>query len=156
MGKDDWKLIGICGIYCGDCPSYLAHRTNDIGELEARAQRMGLPPEEVRCDGCLSDRVAPSCRECPAGFRDCAREHGVRWCFECSDFPCGRLEDFRDIHVENGISHHQHLVDELYYLKENGIEAWLDKKDREGRCPQCGRRVYWCSRVCPDCGREIR
>jgi hypothetical protein len=39
MKKDDWKLIGICGIYCGDCPSYLANQTNDFGELETRAQR---------------------------------------------------------------------------------------------------------------------
>ena len=51
MEKDDWKLIGICGIYCGDCPSYLAHQTNDIGELEARAQKMGFTIEETEDDG---------------------------------------------------------------------------------------------------------
>jgi hypothetical protein len=56
MEKDDWKLIGICGIYCGDCPSYLAHQTNDIGELKSRAQKMGFTLEEVRCDGCHSDK----------------------------------------------------------------------------------------------------
>ena len=59
MEKDAWKLIGICGIYCGDCPSYLGHQINDIGELEARAQRMGFTLEEVCCDGCHSDNVMP-------------------------------------------------------------------------------------------------
>jgi len=156
MEKDGWKLIGICGIYCGDCPSYLAHQTNDIEELKLRAQRTGFTLEEVRCDGCHSENLMPTCIECRHGFRQCAKEHRVRWCFECSDFPCQRLEDFKDIHVENGISHHKHLVDELYYLRENGIEDWLTKKEREGCCPQCGKKVYWCTRTCPDGGTGIR
>ena len=42
MEKNGWKLIGICGIYCGDCPSYLAHQTNDMEELKLRAQRTGF------------------------------------------------------------------------------------------------------------------
>jgi hypothetical protein len=28
--------------------------------------------------------------------------------------------------------------------------------DREGRCPQCGKRLYWFTRVCPDCHTRIR
>lgn len=156
MTKEDWKLIGICGIYCGDCPSYLASRKNDVPELEFRAREMGCGVEEVRCDGCHSDRVMKGCQECTSGFRSCAWEHGVTWCFECPELPCQRLEDFKDIHVENGISHHEHLVDELLYLKEQDVDAWLAKKDREGRCPQCGEKVYWKTRVCPDCGAGIR
>jgi predicted amidophosphoribosyltransferase len=48
------------------------------------------------------------------------------------------------------------LVDELYYLRENGIEDWLTKKEREGCCPQCGKKVYWCTRTCPECGTGVR
>jgi hypothetical protein len=156
MEKKDWRLVGICGIYCGDCPSYLAHRMNDVAELEARAKRTGFTLEEVCCDGCHSDKVMPSCLECGHGFRQCAREHQVTWCFECSDFPCQRLEDFKYIHIENGISHHEHLVKELFYLRENGIDAWLEKKALEAKCTQCGKRVYWCTRWCPNCGANLR
>ena len=156
MDRDAWKLIGICGIYCGDCPSYLAQQIDDPGELDKRAEEMGLRPEEVRCSGCHSDQVMVTCVECKAGFRDCAREHGVRWCFQCPDFPCRRLEDFKDVHVENGISHHEHLIAELTYLRDKGTEAWLKKKDQEGRCPRCRQRVYWSTRACPACGTQIR
>ena len=156
MEKDVWKLVGICGIYCGTCPSYLAQQQNDIAELEKRAGAMNFTVEETRCNGCHTDKVMPTCVECRHGFRKCAREHGVTWCFECVDFPCQRLEDFRHIHVENGISHHEHLIDELQYMKDNGMEAWLDKKDREGRCPSCGKLLYWFVRDCPDCNTHIK
>ena len=151
MEKDAWKLVGICGIYCGTCPSYLAQQENDMAELEKRARERNFTIEEVRCDGCHSDNLMPTCVECRHGFRQCAREHGVTWCFECPDFPCQRLEDFKHVHIENEISHHEHLIEELQYIKDHGLEAWLGKMDKEGRCPQCGKRLYWFTRVCPDC-----
>jgi len=156
MEKEAWKLVGICGIYCGTCPSYLAQQENDIAELEKRAREMNFTIEEVRCDGCHSDNLMPTCVECRHGFRQCAREHGITWCFECPDFPCQRLEDFKHIHIVDGISHHEHLVEELQYIKDHSMEAWLEKMDREGRCPQCGRRLYWFVRDCPDCHTHIK
>jgi hypothetical protein len=156
MEKDAWKLVGICGIYCGTCPSYLAQQENDMAELEKRARERNFTIEEVRCDGCHSDNLMPTCVECRHGFRQCAREHGVTWCFECPDFPCQRLEDFKHVHIENGISHHEHLIEELQYIKDHGLEAGLEKMDREGRCPQCGKRLYWHTRVCPDCHTRIK
>jgi hypothetical protein len=156
MEKDAWKLVGICGIYCGTCPSYLAFQENDIAELERRSQELGYTIEELRCEGCLSDKLMPSCIECRHGFRQCAREHGATWCFECADFPCQRLEDFKNVHIVDGISHHEHLVAELQYLKDNGLEAGLEKMDREGRCPRCGKRLYWSTRECPDCHAHIK
>ena len=156
MEKDAWKLAGICGIYCGTCPSYLAQQENDVAELEKRAREMNFTIEEVRCDGCHSDNLMPTCVECRPGFRQCAREHGVIWCFECPDFPCQRLEDFKHVHIVDGISHHEHLIEELRYIKDHNLNAWLEKVDREGRCPQCGKRVYWFTRVCPDCHTHIR
>ena len=156
MEKDAWKLVGICGIYCGACPSYLAWHNNDMAELERRARNRGFTLEEVRCEGCHSDKVMPTCIECRHGFRQCAKEHGVTWCFECGDFPCQRLEEFKDIHIEHGISHHEHLVDELAYMREHGMGAWLQKQERDGRCPECGKRLYWFARVCPECKTEVR
>ncbi|MFC2021975.1 DUF3795 domain-containing protein [Chloroflexota bacterium] len=84
-----------------------------------RAQRHGISIEEVHCNGCRSDKLIPSCVECPPGFRKCAREHKVTWCFEYTNFPYQRLRDFRDIHIEYDISHHEHLIDELQCMKEH-------------------------------------
>ena len=151
MRQDTTKLVGICGLYCGTCPSYLAYRENDVAELEKRSQELRTPVNEIRCDGCLSDKVMSYCVECRHGFRPCARDHKVTWCFECSDLPCERLRNFRDVHVVDGISHHAHVIENLQYMKEHGIEQWVAEQEKEGRCPQCGKRLYWYTRICPNC-----
>ena len=153
-GKEK-ELIGICGIYCGTCPKYLAPRDRDKEYLQRAAAETGLSVDEVRCDGCLSDTVFPGCRDCRHGFRRCAREKGVTWCFQCAEFPCPRLEGFLPIHVVNGISHHARLIEELQYLKERGTDAWLEKQDRSSRCPDCGKTLYWHARECPACGARV-
>ena len=110
-----------------------------------------FPFEEIRCDGCLSDNVFPSCRDCRHGFRRCAEEHKVTWCFQCREFPCPRLRSFLPIHVVNGVSHHARLIEELEYLQAHGIEKWVEKQDNAGRCPHCRKVLYWYARECPAC-----
>ena len=156
MKQDVQKLVGICGLYCGTCPNYLACRENDAEQLERISQKYGIPAEEIRCDGCLSDRVMSFCKECPHGFRQCTSQHKVTWCFECSDFPCQRLKDFTDIHIVDGISHHAKVIDDLQYMKEHGLEQWVEEQEKAGCCSQCGKRLYWFTRVCPDCHTRIR
>jgi hypothetical protein len=156
MKQDVRKLVGICGLYCGTCPLHLAYQENDTEELEKISQERGIPIEEIRCDGCLSDRVISFCRDCRAGFRRCAEEKGVTWCFECPEFPCQRLRDFTNDHIVDGISHHAHVIDDLRYMKEYGIEAWVGEQEKVGRCSQCGKRLYWYTRICPDCQARIR
>jgi endogenous inhibitor of DNA gyrase (YacG/DUF329 family) len=36
-------------------------------------------------------------------------------------------------------------------MKEQGIEKWLEKQDKSGRCPNCGKMLYWYTRECPAC-----
>ncbi|MFC1904926.1 DUF3795 domain-containing protein [Chloroflexota bacterium] len=156
MKQDAYELVAICGIYCGTCPSYLAWQENDVEQLERRAQNHGISIEDVHCNGCRSDKVMLPCIECRFGFRKCAREHKVNWCFECTDFPCQRLRDFRDVHFEYGISHHEHLIEEQQYVKEHGIDSWIAKQEKAGHCPQCEKRLYWFTQTCPNCQTQIR
>ena len=156
MEQNVRKLVGICGLYCGTCPSYLAYRKNDVEQLERISQAMDISIEEIRCDGCLSDKVMPYCVECKAGFRQCAREKKVTWCFECSDFPCQRLRGFTNVHIVSGISHHAHVIGDLQYMKEHGVEQWVEGQERGGRCPQCWERLYWFDRECPNCHFQIQ
>ena len=149
-------LAAICGLYCGTCPHYLAPRINDHEQLEQISQDKRIPVEGIGCDGCLSERVSPHCMECRHGFRRCAAEKNVTWCFECPEFPCQRLRDFRNTHIVDGISHHEHVIEELQYIKEHGIERWVDKQASAGQCPQCGKELYWFTRQCPSCHTQIR
>ena len=156
MNQDARNLVGICGLYCGTCPSYLAPRKNDSTQLEKQSQLKGITVAEYVCDGCHSDRVAPRCVNCAAGFRQCAAEKKVTWCFQCADFPCQRLRDFKDVHVFNGISHHKHVIKDLQYMKKHGVEQWATEQERKGRCPQCGEMLYWYDLECPTCQTTVR
>jgi len=156
MKQDVRKMVGICGLYCGTCPSYLAYRKNDMDQLEKMSQEKGYSIEEIRCDGCLSDKVSVHCVDCRHGFRKCAAEKQVKWCFQCDAFPCQRLEDFTDVHIVNGISHHKHIIDDLAYMKENGIELWVETQEKAARCPGCGETLYWFDRECASCQSQIR
>jgi len=153
--EDLRKLVGICGIYCGTCPIYLAHRESDIECLDEISNARGIPLDKIQCDGCLSDRVFPPCVECSHGFRQCAKEKQVTWCFQCNEFPCQRLANFRDIHVVNGISHHAHIIENLQSMKEHGIEQWVGGQEKAGVCSKCGKRLYWFVRECPKCHAPV-
>lgn len=80
----------------------------------------------------------------------------MTWCFQCHSFPCRRLSDFTGSHIVNGISHHAHVVEDLRYMKEHGIEQWVEEQEKAARCPQCRERLYWSVRECPKCGKKRR
>jgi hypothetical protein len=48
------------------------------------------------------------------------------------------------------------VIEDLRYMRERGIEQWLEQQDKTGRCPQCSKRLYWFSRKCPVCDQHIR
>ena len=150
------SIVGICGLYCGTCPIYLAHRKNDIDQLRKLSEETGVPIEKIYCDGCLSSNVFSRCADCRHGFRQCAIENKVTWCFQCPHFPCKRLSDFRDAHVVDGISHHAHVIDDLQSMKEQGIEKWVERQSREARCSKCGTVLYWFARECSKCHAQVR
>jgi hypothetical protein len=156
MTKEDKTLAGICGLYCGTCPNYLAEREGDTARIEAIAKSNNMEVSAVGCDGCLSDRVMPFCVECKNGFRTCAKEKGVTWCFECAEFPCRRLEDFKKIHIVDGVPHHATVIEDLKYMKEHGVEAWVKRQEKAGSCPTCGKRLYFFTRECPACHTKVR
>jgi hypothetical protein len=148
--------LGICGLYCGTCPKYLAYQEQDKSELNKMSETDKVPVEDIRCDGCLSDHVYPTCRDCRHGFRRCAEEKKVTWCFQCPEFPCKRLKDFSKIHVVNGIWQHKKVIENQQFMKDNGIEEWIKQQDKEGACPGCGKMLYWHSVKCPRCGLPLQ
>ena len=156
MKENTWEMVGTCGLYCGTCPHHLARLKNDIEQLESISQERGVPVGEIRCDGCHSENVFGPCKVCPHGIRECAGEKGIKWCFDCNDFPCERLEEFSGVHVVNGIFHHTHAIDDLKKMKGQGVEQWAKEQDRAGRCPHCGTMLYWFDLDCSDCHAKVR
>ena len=123
MRMPDEQAAGICGLFCGTCQAY---------------------PEY--CHGCLSDLVAAPCAACSHGFRDCAQAHQVSHCYACADFPCQRLEAFSQEHSQNGICHHEHVIEDNYRMQEIGVAAWVAQQTAAHTCPQCGELILWFER----------
>ena len=49
-----------------------------------------IKPEDINCDGCISETVIPFCEEC--NVRKCGLEKGVKNCAYCAEYPCEKLE----------------------------------------------------------------
>ncbi|MFC2024726.1 DNA repair protein RadC, partial [Chloroflexota bacterium] len=85
-----------------------------------------IPLEDAFCDGCLGERVFLSCRECHYGFRRCAREKQVTWCFQCPEFPYQRLKDFGELHLVDNVTHLSRLYEDLGLLGVKSLKDSLE------------------------------
>ena len=108
METKEWD-IAICGLNCAKCPDY--HTTNCENECAK-----GLQGVHSSSD-CL--------------LLPCAREKGHRYCFECDEFPCQKLEVFSS----DGYAHHKQTVENMKRMKEIGIEVWIAEQEKCMFCP---------------------
>ncbi len=94
--------IGACGLDCGKCEAYKATQANDVKKLSELAKSWSSEKnkwklEEMRCDGCTSNRVFKGCIGCPV--RTCAQGKGADICSRCGDYPCDKLQDlWKNLH----------------------------------------------------------
>jgi hypothetical protein len=86
------ELAAPCGLYCGVCGIYIAHKNNDAKFKERLQGVYWVGADEIKCNGCLSDVVFKYCLECP--IRSCAASKGIEGCHQCNDFPCKFIDAF--------------------------------------------------------------
>ena len=80
------KMISYCGIICTECPGFIATQNNDdeqrkkIAEDWSKNYNVDVKPDDVNCDGCLSDsgRLIGHCQVCE--IRKCASEKNINNC----------------------------------------------------------------------------
>jgi hypothetical protein len=94
------KILGMCGLDCGACPAFIAHRTNDHALREKTASEwssqfhVDIKPADVDCVGCVKTKGAHigHCAECE--IRKCGLARKVKNCALCGDYPCQVLAGF--------------------------------------------------------------
>jgi hypothetical protein len=94
------KMIAYCGITCTDCGAFVATQNNDdakrkeVAEQWTKEYHVDIKPEDINCDGCLSEAgtVFNYCNTCEV--RKCGAERGVVNCAYCEDYACDKLEKF--------------------------------------------------------------
>lgn len=124
------KLFAPCGMNCLVCYKYCHHKRP--------------------CAGCLNgDEGKPEhCRKC--AMKDCVRERGLSYCFQCPEYPCRRLRYLeKSYRTRYGAS----LSENSSRVKELGITAFMTSQQQRYTCPECGGVISLHDRACSECGR---
>ena len=75
----------------------------------------------------------------------------VKYCYQCDNFPFDKL-----LHIEKGYKDNYKIsfIENLEYIKEHGIEWFLEKEKKKRKYPECGGVVSCHNGICFDCGLE--
>ncbi len=144
--RPDKTLAAVCGLFCPSCTIYIASHS-DPERLENLAERFGLPPEELMCDGCRSERRIYFCRE-HCKMTKCAAERGIDFCGQCEEFPCDELSEF-----QSKMPHRIELWNSHSRINEAGWETWYGEMLKEYSCG-CGTINSAYDFECRKCGTE--
>jgi len=140
-------LLAPCGLYCGVCAIYMAHRDNNVKFKERLSPVYGVSVEDLHCRGCLSDDVFKYCRVCP--IKRCTVEKGLEGCHRCEEFPCGLIDDF-PLPVGRKV-----ILRAIPERRELGTKRWVEAELERYRCPECGYPLFRGAGRCRNCRAEV-
>lgn len=129
----DDMLVAPCGMNCNICKSHL------------RRYRA--------CSGCNAENHDRP----PCVFHKCEmlKNTDSGLCLECEQYPCKTLQKADAKHRgRDGVS----MIENLEYIREHGMAAFLKMEEEKWKCPECGGVVCvgaW-SIACSACGLEIK
>lgn len=141
------ELLAPCGLYCGVCGVYMAHRDNDLKLKEKLARFFGVPVESLSCKGCLSNELAGFCKSCL--IRECTRKKTVEGCHECDDFPCDYIENF-PIPLGKKV-----ILRSIPEWRQMGTEKWVEAVENRYLCPECGNALFRGAKHCRNCKTRV-
>lgn len=144
--KPDKSKAAVCGLFCPACAVYIATR-EDPERLKNMAARFGIPPEELACDGCRSQRLSLFCRT-RCKMLKCAARKGIDFCGGCDEYPCAELKEF-----QSQMPHRKELWNSQQRIKEAGWETWFEEMTELYSC-SCGAVNSAYDLKCRKCGNE--
>ncbi len=132
------ELVAPCGMNCNVCSGYLAIQH----DVKSKGIRMSY------CTGCR-----PRDKKCAFLKKRCSRllNHTVQFCYECPEYPC---ENLRHIDTRYQTFFRMSLLENLIYIKKNGMEKFLKTQEEKWRCPSCGGALCCHNGLCFHCNIE--
>jgi len=125
------RLIAPCGMNCAIC---MAHQRT-----------------KNRCPGCHGDDTDKqvSCKQCSVTRCELRLATESGFCYECPKYPCRRLKDLdKRYRTKYGMS----MLENLAFIREHGLSAFVEKETERWRCPKCGATICVHRRQCQNCG----
>lgn len=137
MKEFDENLVAPCGMNCRICSAYLAYSRN-------------IPRKRGKIIHCIGCR--PRNKQCAFLKGYCAElsEGRIRFCFECKDFPCHRLQRLDDRYRKK---FEMSMIENLNEIRNRGITQFLANQRKKYKCPKCGGVICVHNRKCFDCER---
>lgn len=120
----------VCGLYCPACSVYIATHEDPV-RLKFLAKQFGITEEEMKCNGCRSDKRIPFCDTCK--LYPCAEEKGIDFCGECYEYPCGDIKEF-----QAQAAHRFELWEAQEQIVNKGYEKWMEEMKNYYSCAKCG------------------
>jgi hypothetical protein len=132
------EMIAPCGMDCSVCSGYLALK-HDV-----RAKGVRIP----YCRGCR-----PRDKKCAFLKKRCKLllNNKVEFCYECEEFPC---ENLKHIDKRYQTFFRMSLIDNLKFIKEQGLAEFLESQKKKWQCPDCGDVICCHNGICFSCGLE--
>ncbi|MHA1270655.1 MAG: DUF3795 domain-containing protein [Candidatus Helarchaeota archaeon] len=146
MTEINKDLLAPCGLYCGVCAVYIAHRDNN---LKFKERIVSVYPfttkvEQIQCTGCLSDGIVfEVCKSCP--IKKCVLKRGLEGCHQCDDFPCRYIDNFI-MPVGKKV-----ILRAIPQWREWGTEKWVEEEIKRYHCPNCGNPLFRGAKRCNKC-----
>jgi hypothetical protein len=141
------ELLAPCGLYCGLCGIYVASRDNNQKLKEKLAEAYGVTPEQIDCNGCLSDKKFVYCQVCD--IRTCVMGKAYEGCHQCDGFPCKFIEEFP---VPEG---KKVILRSIPARRELGDKKWVEEEEQRYTCPHCHDRFFRGAKKCGRCKRFL-
>ncbi len=132
-GKNiDKAMFAPCGMNCMVCYKHCYHKKP--------------------CAGCLnSDRGKPEyCRKCK--IKDCIKEKGFTYCFECPNYPCKRIKNLEKSYSKR---YRASLMENSAFVQEYGLELFMIMQKEKYTCLKCGGIISVHDRECSECQEKI-
>ena len=140
-------LAAPCGLYCGVCAVYIAHRDDNLKFKERLTGVYNLGVEDIKCRGCLSDEPFVYCRTC--AIKACTSGKEIEGCHQCADFPCKHIEDF-PLPVGKKV-----ILRAIPFWRECGTERWMEEEEKRYNCPKCGYKLFRGAKTCRNCKEPV-
>jgi hypothetical protein len=149
MTQED--LVGRCGLYCGACSIYRAHKDN--GEYLIRlSKRFKCPPEKIQCEGCQI--LSPECWGNDCKIVQCLRVKNYEFCYECQKYEehsCEKYEKLAKGYMEDNVD----IRAGLEKTKSGKSKEWLRESKKRFKCPYCKKSLPAGSKRCYHCNKEF-
>ncbi len=123
-------LIAPCGMNCGLCAAYLR--------------------EAKKCPGCRGGNTdkSPACVHCRIKNCPKLKKSKSAFCYACDSFPCDRV---KHLDARYRTNYHMSMIENLQYIEDKGIDAFLHSQKKTWQCPTCGGMICCHNGLCYRC-----